>query len=165
MNHENPYLATETGRFAILRFTPEALVWMTSGRFEAITNLLPNDVLIVRIFADNQSHPCFFCIVLTSKEFARVEKGDPIPELPPVIIRRGGEMEVLNITKDSLLVMRGISWESFHRHQLRKMMEEKYGANAPTTVIFLSGSQQIEALDEAEMREHGWIRSKTHEAE
>jgi hypothetical protein len=80
------YFATEKGRFGLLYFSIENIVWMCSGRLDVVANLLPQDVLIVRFFADEESKRVV--VVLTSSEFAEVERGLELPKLPPITITR-----------------------------------------------------------------------------
>lgn len=76
----------QTCRRAVLRCTPEILIWMGSGIFEVVANPLPSDAQIVGAFYDGERHT--FAVVVESESFAPVEGGDLLPDLTAPTIRR-----------------------------------------------------------------------------
>jgi hypothetical protein len=64
-------------RLAILRMTPELLIWMGSGMFEVVANPLPSDAKIVRAHYDLERDT--FAVVVESETFALVPYGTLLP--------------------------------------------------------------------------------------
>ncbi len=73
-------------RRALLRVTPELLLWMGSGMFEVVANPLPEDAVMTGAFYDGERDT--FTLVVESESFAPVTPGDLLPDLTPPTIRR-----------------------------------------------------------------------------
>ncbi len=73
-------------RQAVIRFSPELIVYLTRGRYEIVKNATPDDVRVAGAYFDQ--HRNSFCVVVESESFPNTPIDVALPELPMPHVKR-----------------------------------------------------------------------------
>ncbi len=94
MDNLNIQLRAIQRRQAVIRFSPELIVYLSRGRYEILKNELPDDARVVGGYFDQ--HRNSFCVVVESDTFPNTPIDVALPELPTPHVKRWMDGEVPN---------------------------------------------------------------------